>query len=76
MKAKNKKSLEETLNSVGSRFCTIVYETTKSSGRFCAKVMSVGSSYVTIDDVNTSQVRRINLNSIREVRSGSQMWAV
>lgn len=70
------KTLENTLNRVGSRFCTIVYQTTKSTRRFCAKVQSVGNSYVTISDISSGGVdRKINANSIKRVQSGNLVWS-
>jgi hypothetical protein len=69
-----KNTLENTLNRVGSKFCTIVYKTTKNTQRFCARVQSVGNSYITINDVNAKVTRKINTKSIQEVRSGDLVW--
>lgn len=76
MTKKAMKQMNEVIESIGGRFCTVTHTRRGKTRSYCAKIVGNTSQFMTIVDINSDEVRKMNKSAISEIASGQTVFSV
>lgn len=70
------KRMNQTIQDIGGRFCTVKHTRKGKTRSYCAKIVRNTEQYMTIFDVNVGETRKMNKDAVTEIVSGETMFAL